>query len=204
MKISLLTLILAASSFLSFAQSRAVMSVETGATAQELQTILYFEGISYEKFNIKSAGLKGKDFQILIKEFTNGQLSRKDTAFNSREDAYFRIKTDSLSFAVLTKMSESNEFKIHFQFNGFSSSRKYKVLPDEREQFSLKSFFPPQQTEKSIDLSSNTYILAYMTPYVRPDKSTTYCEVSQSGVDPEQLYEKYQIPHYFLVELKFL
>ena len=42
-----------------------------------------------------------------------------------------------------------------------------------------------------------------MTPYIRADKSEAYCEVGQSGVNPEHLYDSYKIPHYFLVEVKF-
>ena len=42
-----------------------------------------------------------------------------------------------------------------------------------------------------------------MTPYIRADKREAYCEVAQSGVDPEHLYDCDKIPHYFLVEVKF-
>jgi hypothetical protein len=99
-------------------------------------------------------------------------------------------------------MSDNNEFKIDFQFNGFSTSRRYKVFPQERDKFALKSFFGTKP-ENPIDLNSKNYILAYMMPYVRKDKSEAYCEVAQSGIDPEKLYDSYKIPHYFLVELKF-
>ncbi len=64
-----------------------------------------------KKFSIRSAELKGKNFQIIIKEFKDGTIFLSDTVFNSKEDEYFRIKEDSLSFAVLTKASDINGFK---------------------------------------------------------------------------------------------
>ncbi len=184
------------------AQQKATLQSEVGAKDKELQSILYFEGISYEKMSFKSPDLKGKNYQIIIKEFVKGELKNTDIAFNSKEDEYFRLKDGNLSFAILSKVSDDSNFKISFQFNGFSSSRKYKVDPSEKDKFTLKSFFI-KEIEISIAPEAKNYILAYMTPYVRPDKSEAYCEVAQSGVDPERLYDKYKIPHYFLVEIKF-
>lgn len=185
-----------------YAQSNAVMTAKMGANTNELQTVLYFEEIGYEKFSVKSAELKGKNYQIIIKEFKDGKVFLSDTVFNSKEDEYFRIKEDSLSFAVLTKASDINEFKIQFQFNGFSFSRKYKILAKEKNEFVLKDFLGAK-SEIPINLTGSNDILAYMMPYVKADKSKTYCEVAQSGTDPEKLYETYKIPHYFLVKLRF-
>jgi len=185
----------------SYGQTTAVVQTKSGLSFDDLQHLLYFEGISNEKFTIKSDSLMGKDYQLIIKEFKKGKLAKVDTVFNSKELEYFRIKSDSLSFAVLTKMFDLNYFKIQFQFSGFSSDRKYQVLPTEKEKFTLKSFVGPKPL--SIHLNGLNYLLAYMMPYVRPDKSEAYCEVAQSGIDPEKLYDKYKIPHYFLIGIKF-
>ncbi|MDQ8003670.1 MAG: hypothetical protein REI64_02655 [Pedobacter sp.] len=182
----------------SYAQTTATITSKRGLNFKDLQHILYFEGISLEKFNIKSADLKGKNFQIIIKEYIKGTLTKIDTVFNSREDEYFRIKSDSLNFAVLTKMTDKNYFKIHFQFDGFSSARKYHVTPETAEKFTLKNFFGAKP-QLPIVFSKLNYVLAYMTPYVRPDKSEAYCEVAQSEINPEKLHEKYKLPHYFLI-----
>ena len=185
------------------AQSGAVMQANKSAlTPTDVQHLLYFEGIGHERFQITSSQLKGKDFQILIKEFKDGVPAKTDTVFSSKEDEYFRIKEDSLPFAVFTKMTDLNEFKIQFQFNGYSVQRKYPVLPAEKEKFTLKSFFGPK-TELPVNLNGINYFLAYLMPYVRKDKSEAYCEVAQSGIDPEQLYSRYKIPHYFLVAIIF-
>lgn len=186
----------------SLGQSADVITIEEGAKDTELQAVLYFQGISYDKFKVKSEKLKGKNFQVITKEFQAGKMVKVDTVFNSKEDEYFRIKQNTLPFAVFTKMLPDNKFKMKIQFNGFSVDKEYKVLPEERDKFALKSFFGAA-SELPIDLTKATYILSYMMPYVRPDKSTAYCEVAQSGINPEKLYDTYKIPHYFLVELRF-
>jgi hypothetical protein len=202
MKRQLTTFLLILAGQLSFGQTKSVIQAQQGLNFNDLQNVLYFEGIGLEKFKIKSDSLNGKNYQILIKEFKNGKVVKIDTVFNSKEDEYFRIKEDSLIFAVLTKTYDMNYFKILFQFDGFSVNRKYSVLPIEREKFALKGFFG-REFELPINFKEINYILAYMMPYVRADKSTAYCEVAQSGINPEKLYEKYKIPHYYLVGIKF-
>lgn len=198
----LLILLMALLGSVACGQTNATIETKHELNFNDLQHIMYFEGISNQKFSIKSDSLKGKNYQIIIKEFKLGKLSKTDVVFNSKEDEYFRIKTDSLSFAVLTKMSELSYFKIQFQFDGFSSDRKYSVNPTEKDKFTLKSFFGPK-TQLPVNLKGLNYFLTYMMPYVRKDKSEAYCEVAQSGIDPEKLYDQYKIPHYFLIAIQF-
>jgi len=202
MKKQFLLLLLTFWGHITFGQSNAIIEAKRGLNFNDLQHILYFEGISNQKFSIKSDSLKGKDYQIIIKEFKLGKLSKTDTVFNSKELEYFRIKSDSLSFAVLTKMTDFAYFKIQFQFDGFSSDRKYSVATSNKDKFTLKSFFGPK-TQLPINLKGMNYFLAYMMPYVKQDKSEAYCEVAQSGLDPEKLHDKYKIPHYFLIAIRF-
>jgi hypothetical protein len=180
----------------------ATVTLEAGAKDRDLQTVLYFEGISYEKLLVNSPALVGKNYQIIINEFVKGSLTKTDVVFDSSEDEYFRLKANKLGFAVVSKVTEGNEFKILFQFNGFSAGRKYRVDSHQKDKFTLKSFFY-KEAPISLNPNTKTYLLAFMTPYVRADKSEAYCEVAQSGIDPEHLYERYQIPHYFLVAIQF-
>lgn len=202
-RIILLSLVLQLSGFSPVsAQSTALLTLEAGAKDPELQTILYFEGISYEKLLFKSPALVGKNYQIILKEYVNGALTKTDVVFDSSEDDYFRVKDDKLAFAVVSKVTASSEFKLSVQFSGFSAGRTYRVDPRQKDKFTLKSFFV-KQTQVSLAPDAKNYLLAFMTPYVKPDKSEAYCEVAQSGIDPEHLYDTYKIPHYFLVGVTF-
>lgn len=180
-----------------------VLSAETGSRSADLQSILYFEGINMEKFMIRGTELSGRDFQLNVKEFVEGRLVKTDTIFNSHEDAYFRLKADSLPFRAISKITESGVFKIRFQFNGFAVNREYQLSATEKNKFTLKDFLS-QKKEMSIDFAKGNYLLAFMPPYIRPNKSEAYCEVAQSGTDPEKLFDKYGLRHYYLFEISFL
>ena len=184
------------------AQSKTTMELSSGVPDKNLQSILYFDGINVENLLLKGDGLNGKDFRILVREFRKGKLVRLDTVFNSTESIAFRIDADSLQFKVLTKEKDNNEFKMDFQFNGFFVSKKYEILPEEKGLFALKDFCGMERV-KAIELNKKIHLLSYMMPYIRKDKSMAYCEVAGSGTDPEKLYEKYAIPHYFLIEISF-
>ncbi len=183
------------------AQSDIKMRVGYGADNPDLQSILYFENIGLGKVSFSGSDLKNKDFQITIKEFVRGKLKKTDIVFDSKEDEYFRIKSDKFAFRVLTKATSENTVKFDFQFNGFSKAKEYKVAAGQKE-FALKSFLG-SKPEISIPLNANTYILTYMMPYVAKDGSKKYCEVVQADVKPEELGVKYAIPVYYLIEIKF-
>ncbi len=184
-----------------FAQSDIKMRTEFGSENVDLQSLLYFENIGLEKMTFSGNDLKDKDFKISIKEFVRGKLSKTEVVFDSKEDAYFKIKSDKFIFRVLTKVTSDNLVKFDFQFNGFSKQKAYKVAINQKE-FALKDF-RGGKPELSIPLNTDTYILTYMMPYLKKDGSSRYCEVAQSDVNPEDFGTKYAIPTYFLIAIKF-
>ncbi len=145
--------------------------------------------------------LKDKDFQISVKEFAGGKLSKTEVVFDSKEDDYFKIKSNEFNFRVLAKAASENTVRFDFQFNGFYKQKEYKVAANQKG-FALKDFLG-RKPELSIPLNTNTYILTYMMPYEKKDDSKQYCEVVQSGVNPEDFGTKYAIPTYFLIDIKF-
>lgn len=177
------------------AQSDIKMRVGYGADDADLQSVLYFENINLGKLTFSGGDLKDKNFQISVKQFVRGKLKKTDVVFDSKEDEYFKIKTAKFGFRVLTKTTSENSVKFDFQFDGFSKAKEYKIAAGQKE-FALKSFLGGKP-EISIPVDENTYILTYMMPYVKKDGSSTYCEVAQSGINPEDLGTRYPIPTYF-------
>lgn len=182
-------------------QSDIKMRTNFGSENIDLLSVLRFENISLDKMTFSGSDLKDKDFQISVKQFTRGKLAKTDVVFDSKEDAYFKIKSDKFIFRVLTKVTWENAVKFDFQFDGFSKSKEYKIAAGQKE-FAMKDFLGSQR-EVSIPLNANAYILTYMMPYVKKDGSKQYCEVTQSGMNPEELGKKYAIPTYFLIDIKF-
>jgi hypothetical protein len=184
-----------------FAQSDIKMQTKYGSENIDLFSVLSFEKIGLSKLIFSGEDLKGKDFQISVKQYVKGKLTKTEVVFDSKEDEYFRIKSDKFVFRVLTKITAQDTAKFDFQFNGFSKAREYKVGKNNRG-FAQKDFLGSSK-EVSIPLNTSTYILTYMMPYVKKDGSTQYCEVAQSGVNPEEFGIKYGIPTYFLIDIKF-
>jgi hypothetical protein len=177
------------------------MKSEYGSDNSDLLSVLRFEDIGLSKMIFTGSNLNGKDFQISIKEFTNGKLAKEEVVFDSKESEYFKIKGDKFTFKVLTKITTQQTAKFDFQFNGFSTMKEYRV-GENFKGFAQKDFIGSQK-EIAIPLNANIYILTYLMPFVRKDGSTSYCEVAQSGINPEDFGAKYAIPTYFLIDIKF-
>lgn len=177
------------------------MQAKYGSENAELQSVLYFENIGLDKVMFSGSDLKDRDFQISVKEFVNGKLTKTEVVFDSKEDEYFKIKSDKFGFRVLTKTTSENTVRFDFQFNGFYKQKEYKIDAGQKG-FALKDFLGGKP-EISIPLNANTYILTYMMPYEKKDGSRQYCEVAQSGINPEDYGTKYAIPTYFLIDIRF-
>jgi hypothetical protein len=177
------------------------MKSEYGSDNPDLLSILRFEDIGLSKMIFTGKDLIGRDFQISVKEFTNGKLAKEEIVFDSKESEYFKIKGDKFTFKILTKITPQHIAKFDFQFNGFSTMKEYKV-GENFKGFAQKDFIGSQK-EIAIPLNSATYILTYMMPFARKDGSQSYCEVAQSGINPEEFGTKYAIPTYFLIDIKF-
>lgn len=184
-----------------FAQSDIKMQNKYGSENIDLLSVLRFEEIGMSKLMFSGNDLTGKNFQISVKQFDKGKLTKTDVVFDSREDEYFRIKSDKLVVRILTKITHEQTAKFDFQFDGFSKAREYKIGRNHRG-FAQKDFLGNSK-EVSIPLNAGTYILTFMMPYEKKDGSKQYCEVAQSGVNPEEFGTKYAIPTYFLIDIKF-
>lgn len=184
-----------------FAQSDIKMQSVYGSENQDTLSVLYFEDIGMSKLNFTGKDLTGKDYQITIKQYVNGKLIKQEVAFDSKESEYFRIKGEKFGFRVMTKVTSENNAKFMFLFNGFSTVKEYKIGENQKG-FAQKDFFGTAK-EMSIPLNKSTYILTYMMPYIKKDGSGAYCEVAQSGINPEEFGTKYAIPTYFLIDIKF-
>lgn len=185
----------------SFAQSDIKMQNKYGSENVDLLSVLRFEEIGMSKFIFSGNDLKGKNFQISVKQFDNGKLTKTDVVFDSRENEYFRIKSDKFVVRVLTKITPKDTAKFDFQFDGFRKGREYKIGKNKLG-FAQKDFIG-NRGEVAIPLNKSTYILTFMMPYKKKDGSEQYCEVAQSGADPEKFGIKYAIPTYFLIDIKF-
>lgn len=180
-----------------FAQNVKVTS-NYGSENRDIQDLINFENIFFDTLNFQSEKLKGKSYVIALEEFKNGKLVKTSTLF---DDDYFKIEKDKLALKFAFKLTDG-KLKTQIFGNGFMSKKSYFKLSNNEDDYAMKNFFGSAD-ELTLDINKKNYIFAIITPTIHEDGSGSYCEVAQSDVAPEKLGEKFKIPHYFLVTIKF-
>lgn len=186
-----------------FAQQNEIqLKTNYGSDNKEIHELLRFEGI--ETINLKFSGktLKGKDYTILIKEFTNGTLSKIDTLSSSENNYLQPIDTTIFKFKFFVKTQLDNTIKMTSIFDRFSTTKRYDIKKN-NDSYALHDFLNGNKSLK-IEIGKPTYILGYFLPYL--DKKTgwkKYCEVAGSEHNPENWGTVFNISNYFLIEILF-
>ena len=186
---------------LNYSQKTVKMTTEYGAKNRELQEVLNFENIGLETLNFESNEIKGKYYEINIKEFKNGKLIKTKSLFKGNDSEYFIIDSTFTSFKFFTKR-ENNKLKTFLKGKRFGSRQEFFDLEDGNGAYVLKNF---QGVKKflNVPLNEEFPILAIITATKHKDGSGSYCEVAQSEIAPEKFGEKFNIPHYFIISMKF-
>jgi len=174
-----------------------------GSENKELQDLMRFQGVETIKLNFSGADLIGKNYRVLIKEYTNGSLAQTDTIVDSATYSYTPAVQDSLfEFKYYVKMQRKTSIKMNFLFDRFSIERNYDIKAN-ADAYALHDFLGGHKTIP-IKFGTPTFLLGYFLPYI--DEATgwkKYCEVSGSTIKPEDWGINFKIPNYFLVEIKF-
>lgn len=188
---------------LSIAQNNTKVTRECGSSNKDIQDLMEFEKIYLEQFNFKGESLKGKLYTINLQEFTDGKLVNTSQLFDGSgiKSDHFTVKSTKESVRFLFKLADG-KLKTYIICRGGRSKKSYFELKDDPDNYVVKDFFG-KKTELNIDANQETPILAIITPTKYPDGFSSYCDVVQSDVKPENLGTHFKIPHYFLVTIKF-
>lgn len=181
------------------AQNEIEMKAEYGVENRDLQTVLRFQNIDFETFTFNGE-IINKDYRVTIKEFKNGTLTKTDTMFDSSESEYFKIKKKELTLNFLSK-NEDNQLTLQIQGDGFASKKLNYETPSENGKYVQKDFLG-SKTSKKVTTGNPFPILGIITPTIFDDGSSSYCEVAQADIEPEKLGERFDIPHYFLIQMQ--
>ncbi|WP_412986046.1 hypothetical protein [Pontimicrobium sp. IMCC45349] len=185
------------------AQGVIQLKTDYGSDNNELHELMRFQGIEKITLSFEGESLKGKDYAFIVKEFTNGRLEQTDTIIaSSKSDYISKIDTNTFKVDVMIKTRLDSTIKLYAKFNRFSVNKIYDVEKP-KDAYALHDFLGANQ---SLEIKDNTptYVLGYFLPYI--DKETgwkMYCEVSGSNYAPEDWGEQFNIPNYFLVEVRF-
>lgn len=184
-------------------QKGIALTVNHGSENKELLDLMRFQGIQTVNLEFTGADLKGKNYRLLVKEFTNGYIAKVDTIIDTKVHAFLpKIKKNVFRFKFFVKTQSDNTIKMTTIFNGMSSTKKYEVRAP-KDNYVLHDLIKPDKP-LSIETGKPTYVMGYFLPY--PIKGTdrkSYCSVSGSKHVPEDWGKKLGIPNYFLIEVLF-
>ena len=182
-------------------QKTVKMVTEYGAKNRELEEVLSFENIGLETLSFESNEIKNKYYTIKITEYKSGKVVNSKILFDGAGSEYFIIDSTFTSFKFFTKM-ENSKLKTYLKGKGFGSRQDFFDLHEGNGKYVLKDF---QGAKKflNVPLEKEFPILAIITATKHSDGSGSYCEVAQSETSPENFFEKFKIPHYYIITMKF-
>lgn len=183
-------------------QKEIQLQTNYGSDNKEVHQLLRFQNIDVIDLKFTGEDLKGKNYRILVKEFSNGVLAKTDTIVSSKADDYLTpIDSTTFQFKFFVKTQLDNKVKMESQFSRFSNTKLYNIKPNE-DKYALHDFV--KSGKLIIEKNKPTYIMGYFLPYL--DKETgwkKYCDVAGSKHNPEDWGTVFKIPNYFLVEILF-
>lgn len=184
-------------------QKEILLHTSYGSDNKAIHDVLRFEGIEIIDLEFTGNSLKGTDYRILVKEFTNGRLANTDTIVSTKSDDYLKpIDTSAFDFKFIAKTQLNNKIKMLTMFDGFHNTKLFDIKAT-NDQYALHDFLT-ESKPMAIEVGDPTYILGYFLPYL--DNATgwkKYCEVAGSEHSPEDWGKVFDIPNYFLIEILF-
>lgn len=202
MKIHIYLIILILSYQNVFSQNNVKMFTEFGSKNNEINSLMLFENIGVEKVSFEGSELIGKYYEINLKEYKKGKLTNTKKLFDIEGVDFLKIDSIYTSFKFFEKIKD-NKITIFIESpRMYGEKSTFKIEKGKEQDYILKDF---QGTKKFIYVPTNEEypILAIITPTKQKDGSSSYCEVAQSEVSPEKFWEKFEIPHYFVITIKF-
>jgi hypothetical protein len=189
-----------------------------GIENKDLITICELSNIQIQKIFCKDTLLRGKVFNILIKEYKKGKICSEKNfnikaevqkipmVINGKSIIYhidftdktgFGKSTDSLTLTFAGLWSKNN-FKLKISYPGVSVTHILKG----KSNYSLRPANPCSDNELIVPINTKYPILAYTPPFDTGTELLSYCLLGEEDV--LDWYEKFNVKHYyvFYVEIK--
>ncbi len=186
-----------------FAQTENVKLTSKACKNEELQDLLDFQKIQYEKSVFSHKKLGNKSFKLTYKDIRNGKVFADSLIMDSK---YFKIPqlskiNDSIfTIKVYAQTTVDHKLKVLMIFPRFRTEKIIDLIDHENE-YTLRNV--AYEGKIPIQFGKPFYFLSFFTPYDLGDGRKSWCAVANDTKNIEKWGEKYKLKQYLLFELVF-
>jgi hypothetical protein len=194
---------LLASVALAKAAPTCTLTFDNTPTHPDVLSVLSFQNIDLYKVKIQGEDLNGRTYELRVKRFDKGKKTLDYVQFDSAELVGMglgKVTGGELGFRLVSQVKDAKA-KIEYQFNRVNTTKAFDASKSKYD-YVMKTFLGAKNS-MTFDPTKETYFLALLLPYEKADGSSSYCEVAQSGFDPETMGTKFKVPTYFLLSIRF-
>ena len=215
MKRILLTLTFIISTLVSFSQTDSTKIYYKNIEDRNLRTICDLSDIQIEKIFCNDTLLRGKVFNVIIKEFKKGKVNSTKNLNISAEKQQIPMVvngdtliyeidyTDKTGFGNSTEsltltfagILKKDKFKLKIEYPGVGITQELNG----KENYSLRAINSSSDNIK-VPVNNEFPILAYTPPFDTGFGLNSYCMLGEESV--LDWYEKFKVKHYYVIYLE--
>lgn len=216
MKKLFLILTVLISSFAGFSQTDSTIIYSKYIEDQDLINICELTDIQIQKIYCEDTLLKGKIFNIIIKEFKKGKIhSNINLNINANkqiipfvmngDSMFYEIDyTDKTGFGDSTKsvtltfsgILKKDKFKLKIGYPGLSITQELKG----KSNYSLRMANSCSDNKMKVPINIEYPILAYTPPFDTGSNIQSYCLLGEEKIN--DWYNKFKVKHYYVIYLE--
>ena len=184
-----------------------------GVENRELSTICQLADIQIQKIFCKDTLLRGKVFNIIIKEYKKGKVCSENNlnikagvtqtamVINGKSITYsidytdkagFGKSTDSLTLTFAGAWSK-NKFKLYIEYPAVNATYFLKG----KNNYSLRPANPCSESEIRVPVNTAYPILAYTPSINTGSELSSFCLLGEEDV--LDWYDKFKVKHYYVI-----
>ena len=184
----------------SYSQKTVKMISKYGTKNKDIISLMRFQNITLESLSFESSELIGKSYEVNLKEYRKGKLVKTKKLLDG--DKYVEIDSINVTLIFLSKI-ENDKMTIFIETaRMFSDKMTFDLEKHKGNDYVLKDF-QGNKDFTNVSINEEFPILAIITPVELEKGYFSYCEIAQSEIEPEKFGEKFKIPHYFVITMKF-
>ncbi len=182
-----------------FAQTENVKLTSTNCKNEEVQGLLEFQKIQYNKSVFSHKDLRNKFFKLKLKDIRNGKKFADSIIFDSKKLG-LRINDSIFTLKIYAKATKHHKLRMQMNVKRLAYEMEFD-LTEKSTDYALRNV--AAEGKFPIQFGKPFYFLGFITPYDLGSGIKSFREVANDTKNIEKWGEKYKLKQYLLFELVF-